>query len=265
MRPEPGRSTRPVRTSVPPVASLPRESSWPSRHAPQGAWPREPAQAGRGSAMARAEAVRRSGALHNVCRLPGSPGSGCMAAERAARKRRRCGDTSAAGPTADLNGGAGGNTCAVRGMRCGVPGRKARCAGEIEPSVTTSWSAQAERDRGPRGTPSPRPAGAGFVRHTARFDRATRDGCRGAQAARRTLTTRGRHCMTSSDDVVATAPTRIHRGDREGNLQGRRGGAGEATHVERRVRRVKPSGSTSRLIDSMTFARTSGKRVQDGL
>lgn len=63
----------------------------------------------------------------------------------------------------------------------------------------------------------------------------------------------------------ATAPTRIHRGDQEGNLQGRRGGAGEATHVERRVRRVTPSGSTSRLIDSMTFARTSGKRVQDGL
>jgi len=163
------------------------------------------------------------------------------------------------------HGGAGGNTWAVRGMRCGVPGRKARCAGEIEPSVTTSWSAQAERDRGARGTPSPRPAGAGFVRHTARFDRATRDGCRGAQATRRTLAARGRHCTTSSDDVVATAPTRIHRGDREGNLQGRRGGAGEATHVERRVRRVRPSGSTGRLIDSMTFARTSGKRVQDGL
>jgi hypothetical protein len=75
MRPEPGRSTRPVRTSVPPAASLPRESSWPSRRAPQGAWPREPAQAGRGIAMARAETVRRSGALDAASSIgPGSPG-----------------------------------------------------------------------------------------------------------------------------------------------------------------------------------------------
>jgi len=56
-----------------------------------------------GSAMARAEAVRRSGALDDVFRLPGSPGSRGMAAERAARKRRRCGDTSAAGPTVHLD------------------------------------------------------------------------------------------------------------------------------------------------------------------
>jgi len=56
-----------------------------------------------------------------------------------------------------------------------------------------------------------------------------------------------RHCTTSSDDVFATAPKRIHRGDREGNLQGRRGGAGEATHVERRVRRVRSSGHASRF------------------
>lgn len=92
------------------------------------------------------------------------------------------------------------------------------------------------------------PAGAGFVRRTARFDPATRDGCRDAQARRRTLSRRhGRHCTTSSDDVVATAPRRIHRGDREGNLQGRRGAAGEATHVERRVRQVRPSGRASRF------------------
>jgi hypothetical protein len=182
MRPEPGRSTRPVRTSVPPAASLPRESSWPSRHAPQGAWPREPAQAGRGSAMARAEVVRRSGALHNVCRLPGSPGSGCMAAERAARERRRCGDTSAAGPTAS------------RCQRSEMDARSAEASAETHLWCVAQASDQATKQTLAAAASSPRRSG---WQHRRR----SRDALRGA-GPKGTVRRRDR---AERDDVVVRA------------------------------------------------------------
>jgi len=268
LRPEPGRSTQSVRTSVPPRASLPRESSSPSQHVPRGAWSREPAQAGRGTRVARAEAVRRSGVLGK--RSSGSPGHTGVAvqarqgkplgnadgvATHRGRDRRRTPRTERVATPALDEG------CAA-GRRAERHGARRRDRAERDDVV---GRASGTRPRCARYTTLATEPRAGSVRRAARFDRGRREATeprkRGGGSWPREVDT-ARRAATMS---YATAPTRTHRGDREGNLQGRRGGAGEATHVERRVRRgdlrVEPADSSA----PMTFARTSGKRVQDGL